>query len=54
MALGVVGLALAGFVAWGYRQFRHGGVVEEGAGLARGSAEPALVDSVKQFVEEFQ
>jgi hypothetical protein len=50
----MVGLMLAGFVAWGFRQFRHGGVVEEGSGLARGSAEPSLTDSVKQFVEEFQ
>ena len=54
VGLGIVGLALAGFVAWGYRQFRHGGVVEEGSGLARSAAEPSLTASVKQFVEEFQ
>ncbi len=33
MILGAVGLALAALVGWGYRQFRHGGVVEEGTGL---------------------
>lgn len=54
MGLGMVGLMLAGFVAWGYRQFRHGGVVEEGSGLARDAAEPSLTESVKQFVEEFE
>jgi hypothetical protein len=53
MALGAVGLVLAGFVAWGYRQFRRGGVVEEGTGLADESAEPSLVRSIQGFVKEF-
>ncbi|WP_455244465.1 hypothetical protein, partial [Petrachloros mirabilis] len=54
IGLGAVGLALAGFVAWGYRQFRHGGVIEEGSGLARDAAEPSLSESVQQYVEEFR
>lgn len=33
MILGVLGLAMTAMVSWGYRQFRHGGVVEEGTGL---------------------
>jgi hypothetical protein len=52
MALGAVGLVLAGFVAWGYRQFRRGGVVEEGSGLADDSAEPSLLRSVQSFLKE--
>ena len=52
MALGAVGIVLAGFVAWGYRQFRRGGVVEEGTGLADDSAEPSLVKSIQGFVKE--
>jgi len=52
MALGAVGLVLAGFVAWGYRQFRRGGVVEEGTGLADESAEPSLLRSVQSFMKE--
>lgn len=54
MGLGMVGLALAAFVAWGYRQFRRGGVVEEGTGLATGVAEPSLGESVKQFMDDLQ
>jgi len=54
MALGAIGLVLAGFVAWGYRQFRRGGVVEEGSGLADGSVEPSLVRSIEGFVKEFK
>jgi hypothetical protein len=53
MAIGAVGLVLAGFVAWGYRQFRRGGVVEEGSGLADESAEPSLVRSIQGFMKEF-
>jgi hypothetical protein len=51
VALGAVGLALAGFVAWGYRQFRRGGVVEEGTGLADESTEPSLLRSVQSFMK---
>lgn len=32
IGLGVIGLILAGIVHWGYRQFRRGGVVEDGSG----------------------
>lgn len=53
VALGAVGLALAGFVAWGYRQFRRGGVVEEGTGLGDEAADPSLVRSIQGFVKEF-
>ncbi len=33
-AIGIVGAILLLMVRWGYAQFRHGGVVEEGTGLA--------------------
>ena len=52
--LGVVGLVLAGLVYWGYRQFRHGGVVEEGTGLARDKEEVGLSGTVKDVMERFQ
>ena len=52
MALAAVGLVLAGFVVWGYRQFRRGGVVEEGGGLADESAEPSLTKSIQEFMKE--
>ncbi len=51
-ALGAVGLALAAFVAWGYRQFRRGGIVEEGSGLADDAREPDLAATMKRFIEE--
>ena len=52
MPLAAVGLLLAGFVVWGYRQFRRGGVVEEGGGLADESAEPSLTKSIQEFMKE--
>lgn len=52
--LAIVGLILAGLVYWGYRQFRHGGVVEEGTGLAGDKNEPGLSDTVKDMMERFQ
>lgn len=52
MALLALGLVLAGFVVWGYRQFRRGGVVEEGTGLAEDSVEPSLLQSVQVFMKE--
>jgi hypothetical protein len=52
--LGVIGLVLAGLVYWGYRQFRSGGVVEEGSGLAAGRGEPDLGATVRQVMERFQ
>jgi hypothetical protein len=53
MGLGMLGLFLAGMIVWGYRQFRHGGVVEEGTGLEEGKGPEALAVSVKQFMDEF-
>lgn len=52
--LAIVGLVLAGLVYWGYSQFRHGGVVEEGTGLAESSEPVDLEATVKDFVERFQ
>jgi len=54
MGLGLVGLALAGLVYWGYSQFRHGGVVEEGTGLAENREHKALTATVKDMMEKFQ
>ncbi len=54
MGLGMIGLVLAGLVYWGYSQFRHGGVVEEGTGLARGREHQNLVATVKDMVDKFQ
>ncbi len=52
--LGLVGLALAGLVWWGYRQFRHGGVVEEGSGLTSGGDAADLATTVKNLVGRLQ
>lgn len=52
IGLGMVGLALAGFVAWGYRQFRRGGVVEEGTGLGEESADPSLTVTIQDLMKE--
>ena len=49
-----VGLALAGLVFWGYRQFRHGGVVEEGTGLAESKTELGLEETLKDMVGRIQ
>jgi hypothetical protein len=54
MGLGVIGLVLAGLVYWGYSQFRHGGVVEEGTGLAPDREHQDLVATVKGVVDKFQ
>jgi len=54
MGLGMVGLAMAGIVYWGYSQFRHGGVVEEGSGLATGHEHQSLTATVKDVMEKFQ
>jgi hypothetical protein len=53
MGLGMVGLVLAGFIAWGFRQFRYGGVVEEGTGLAAGLEPESITSSIKQIVEDY-
>lgn len=52
--LGVVGLMLAGLVYWGYRQFRHGGVVEDGTGRADDRNYAGLGDTVKSFMRSFE
>ena len=54
MGLGLIGLAMAGLVYWGYSQFRHGGVVEEGSGLARGKEHQTLVATVQDVMDKFQ
>ncbi len=54
MGLGMIGLAMAGIVYWGYSQFRHGGVVEEGSGLATGHEHQSLTATVKDVMEKFQ
>ena len=48
--LAVIGLMLAGLVYWGYRQFRHGGVVEEGPGLKTGKETVGLGETVKEMM----
>jgi hypothetical protein len=50
--IGAVGLILAGMIAWGYRQFRHGGVVEEGTGLEEGAGEDSFAVSMKKFMDD--
>jgi len=42
----VLALVAAGLVHWGYTQFRHGGVVEEGSGLAPGRGRTSLASTV--------
>lgn len=54
VGLGMVGLVLAGLVYWGYSQFRHGGVVEEGSGLAKEREHRTLTATVKHVVDRFQ
>ena len=48
--LGAVGLALWFTLRWGYRTFRHGGVVEEGTGLDE-SAEDSLGRAIAMALE---
>ncbi len=54
VGLGLVGLALAGLVYWGYTQFRHGGVIEEGTGLAADLEHQTLVGTVEDVVRKFR
>ena len=54
VGLGLVGLVLAGLVYWGYREFRHGGVVEEGTGLANDLEHQDLVATVEDVVRKFR
>lgn len=48
--LAAVGLGLAALVRWGYRQFRHGGVVEEGTGLDPQRREQPLEASIREMM----
>ena len=50
-ALGVTGVLLAAFISWGFRQFRSGGVVEEGTGLAPDPQHSPL-DALKSITDE--
>jgi hypothetical protein len=54
MGLGMIGLAMAGIIYWGYSQFRHGGVVEEGSGLAGEREQQSLAATVNDMMEKFQ
>jgi hypothetical protein len=50
--VGMLGLLLTGMIAWGYRQFRHGGVVEEGSGIEEGRGPESLAVSMKQLMDD--
>jgi len=58
VVLAAVGAALAGLVSWGYHQFRHGGVVEEGSGLRAEETVPdqagELASSVLSALEKLR
>lgn len=54
VGLGLIGLVVAGVVYWGYSQFRYGGVVEEGSGLARDRQHHSLVATVKDVMDKYQ
>lgn len=49
-ALAALGLGLVALVRWGYSQFRHGGVVEEGTGVPVDRRWRSLGDSIKQVM----
>jgi hypothetical protein len=51
-ALGVLGLILAGMIGWGYSQFRQGGIVEEGTGLAEGKEAESAANALKRVLDE--
>ncbi len=51
IGLGVVGLMLATFIHWGFRQFRSGGVVEEGTGLIKNQSDDSLMESFKSITD---
>jgi len=50
-AVAAVVLALAAAVRWGYARFRHGGVVEEGTGLAPGHRPVAASELVAKLAK---
>ncbi len=54
VAFGAIALVLAGLVRWGYSQFRHGGIVEEGAGRAPEERSQDLPQVLKSAMERLQ
>ncbi len=48
--VGILGLVLGGIFLYGYSQFRHGGVVEEGSGLAE---EKGVTDTITTLEKVF-
>jgi len=54
VALGAVALAVAGLVRWGYRQFRHGGIIEEGSGRAEDERGQELPQALRSALERLQ
>ncbi len=52
VGVGLVGVVLATFIHWGFRQFRSGGVIEEGTGLIGDQAEDSLLESLKSITDE--
>jgi len=50
--LGVMGVVLALIVRWGYRQFRLGGIVEEGTGLLPDGEEAPLGETIARALAE--
>lgn len=50
----VLALVAAGLVYWGYTQFRHGGVVEEGSGLAGDRGRQSLGTTVKSMMDKLK
>jgi hypothetical protein len=54
VALGAVALALTGLVRWGYRQFRHGGIIEEGSGRAEDEPGQELPQALRSALERLR
>ncbi len=50
-ALGIVAVILGLIVRWGYRQFRLGGIVEEGTGLGPEAQEAELPAAIARVLE---
>lgn len=49
-ALALIGLLLLAIIRWGYSQFRYGGVIEEGTGVAARRGWTSLGDAVRKAV----
>ncbi len=50
-ALGIVSVALGAVVLWGFRQFRSGGVVEEGTGITDDPAATPALDAITDLTK---